>query len=157
MTQQRRLYQLGAGAGLVAMVLGALMALAPVAGAEDDDPPGNNGTVKIDGVQELDGPGHGPGPNDPDQHPDNDPHVECAFELEFFGFDEGQTADIRIATHAPTDGGREVYSLLGEPISPDPAGGAGNDPDVVITPMTSPTRWRRSSRMTSTGGTSSCT
>jgi LPXTG-motif cell wall-anchored protein len=133
MMSEPRLYKLGVGTGLVTMVLGALLALAPMAGASDHgDPRGNNGTVKIDGVHPVDGPGHSTGPNDPGQHPDNDPHVLCQFELEFFGFDQGQTADIRIALHSPTGDLGDLVNDTGVLISSDPAGGAGNDDDVVI-------------------------
>ncbi|HVM39586.1 MAG TPA: hypothetical protein VM618_02265, partial [Acidimicrobiia bacterium] len=134
MTQRRRRFQLGFGAGLVTMVLGALLAIAPVAGANSEqDPRGNNGTVKIDGIHPVDGPGHSRADNDyEEQHPDNDPHVLCQFELEFFGFDLGQRADIRIAMHSPTDDGADLVNETGVEISQTPAGGAGNDPDAVI-------------------------
>lgn len=40
------------------------------------NPPGNNGTIKIDAV-------------DFDSHPDNEPHVGCVFQVDFYGFDQG--------------------------------------------------------------------
>jgi hypothetical protein len=40
------------------------------------NPRGNNGTVKVDGVVF-------------DKHPDNEPHVGCKFEIDFYGFDKG--------------------------------------------------------------------
>jgi hypothetical protein len=55
-----------------------------------EDPPGNNGTVKIDGV-EFDG------------HPDNQPHVGCVFQVDFYGFDEGDlNATVTFETQPPT-------------------------------------------------------
>jgi hypothetical protein len=66
------------GAGLV-------LALAGPAGAQVDpldqlDPGGNNGTVKIDGV-------------DFDDHPNNEPHVGCEFQVDFYGFDADTAED----------------------------------------------------------------
>jgi hypothetical protein len=64
--------------GLVIGGLGAgalFWALSGNAGA-GPNPPGNNGTVKIDG-EEF------------DTHPDNEPHVGCVFQVAFYGYDEG--------------------------------------------------------------------
>jgi hypothetical protein len=60
---------------LVAITLSMLSLWRPT-GAEAVNPPGNNGTVKIDGVAF-------------DSHPDNEPHVGCVFEVDFYGYDEG--------------------------------------------------------------------
>ncbi|MDQ3880461.1 MAG: hypothetical protein M3295_05260 [Chloroflexota bacterium] len=49
------------------------------------DPPGNNGTVKIDG-EPLE-QGHGPGLEDPS--PDNEPHITNCFAVEWYGYDAG--------------------------------------------------------------------
>jgi cell division septation protein DedD len=55
-----------------------------------EDPPGNNGTVKIDGVEF-------------DSHPDNQPHVGCVFQVDFYGFDEGDlNATVTFETQPPT-------------------------------------------------------
>lgn len=40
------------------------------------DPAGNNGTVKVDGVEF-------------ESHPNNEPHVGCVFRVDFYGYDEG--------------------------------------------------------------------
>jgi hypothetical protein len=73
---------------VLAMVLG-LIWLAPAA-TSAPNPPGNNGTVKIDGVAF-------------DVHPDNEPHVGCVFQVDFYGFDEGDLfADVTFAVHPPT-------------------------------------------------------
>src|SRR5688500_3559353 len=66
------------GAGLTALPF-ALLALANPAGAASPNPsgpPGNNGTIKIDGTAF-------------DSHPNNEPHVGCVFEVDFYGFDMG--------------------------------------------------------------------
>jgi hypothetical protein len=90
-------------------------------GAQDKgaktDPPGNNGTFKVDGVPYDDGKG-------------NEPHVSCGFRLKFYGFDAGQTGDITIAGQAPSGSGL-VSSRTGVLISDDAAGG-GNDLDAVV-------------------------
>ena len=81
-----------AGAGLVILALGAvalLWALPGNVGAEAN-PPGNNGTVKIDGVAF-------------DDHPNNEPHVGCVFQVDFYGYDEGDLfADVTFEVHPPT-------------------------------------------------------
>jgi hypothetical protein len=56
------------------------------------NPPGNNGTVKIDG-EEF------------DTHPDNEPHVGCVFQVDFYGYDEGDpNADVTFDVWPPTGG-----------------------------------------------------
>lgn len=53
-------------------------------------PPGNNGTVKVDDVPF-------------DDHPDNEPHVGCVFQIDFYGYDEGDLwATVRFDAQAPT-------------------------------------------------------
>jgi hypothetical protein len=73
----------------VLFLASGLVMIAPVAGA-GPNPPGNNGTVKID--------------NTPfDDHPNNEPHVGCVFQVDFYGFDEGDLfADVEFAVHPPT-------------------------------------------------------
>jgi hypothetical protein len=72
------------GAGLVWVLPGALP------GASAQNPPGNNGTIKIDGVEF-------------DTHPDNEPHVGCVFQVDFYGFDEGELfADVTFEVWPPT-------------------------------------------------------
>lgn len=102
-------------------------------GQKNPGPPGNNGTVKIDGVDLNDGPGHSDQPNDPsDDGTDNDPHVTCGFQVEFFNFDEGQTADIVFTAHPPTGNGGVLLDQTRE-ISDDGTAGAANDLDEVFT------------------------
>jgi hypothetical protein len=57
------------------------------------DPPGNNGTVKVDGVVF-------------DDDPNNEPHVDCIFQIDWYGFDEGDflshvTFEVRPPTGKP--------------------------------------------------------
>ncbi len=74
----------------IAVMAGALAALPGLALA---DPPGNNGTVKIDGVEF-------------DTHPNNQPHVGCIFQVDFYGYDEGDLdADYTFRLVPPTADG----------------------------------------------------
>jgi len=76
-----------AGSGAVA--LAAIVGVAGPAGAQED-PLGNNGTVKVDGV-------------DFDDHPNDEPHPGCTFQIDFYGFDEGDLyADVSFAAIDPT-------------------------------------------------------
>jgi hypothetical protein len=77
---------------------------------------GNDGTVKIDGIPF-------------DQHPDNQPHVGCDFEVDFYGFDQGDlNASVKFFAHPPT--GRKILLLSDTVfIGEDPAGG-GTDLDA---------------------------
>ncbi len=41
-----------------------------------------------------------------DNHPDNEPHVGCTFEVDFYGFDEGDLwAEVIFEAHPPTGHG----------------------------------------------------
>lgn len=106
-----------------ALGCGGLLVVAGAAGAAAQDPPGNNGTVKVDGVEF-------------DLHPDNEPHVGCTFEIDFYGFDEGDLyADVTFEGIPPTPpGGPETRVLLLEDtvfIGEDAAGG-GTDLDAEV-------------------------
>ncbi|MET0772119.1 MAG: hypothetical protein ABWZ82_03465, partial [Candidatus Limnocylindrales bacterium] len=81
----------------------SLAVAAPVSAA-----PGNNGTVKIDGLDFSD-------------HPNNEPHVGCMFEVEFFGFDSGVTADVIFEAHAPSG---SVDVVIDDDVSLGPDGKA---------------------------------
>lgn len=100
-----------------AMVGAVTIAGASVAWA---DPPGNNGTVKING-QGVDSS------NDIS----NVPHVPCDFQVEFFGFDQGQTATITFTIHPPSGSGNVLLSET-RTVSNDAAGGGLNDVDEVF-------------------------
>jgi cell division septation protein DedD len=82
-------------------------------------PPGNNGTVKIDG-EEFDA-----------ANPNNEPHVGCIFQVDFYGYDAGGLqATVNFTGQAPT--GKDI-SLLDDTVQleDDPAGG-GNDLDAAV-------------------------
>jgi hypothetical protein len=70
-----------------AMVAGALLSgLASAA----PNPPGNNGTIKVDDVPF-------------DDAPNNEPHVGCTFQVDFYGYDQGDlVADVTFEAHPPT-------------------------------------------------------
>jgi hypothetical protein len=80
-------------AGLSALSLAALLAFPGPAGAAEGDPPGNNGTIKIDGAPL-------------DDAPNNEPHPGCSFEVDFYGFDAGldHNATVTFAVHNATSG-----------------------------------------------------
>jgi hypothetical protein len=90
----------------------------PAPTAATADPSGNNGTVKIAPYGEMDG------------IPQNTPHVGCTFQVEWYGFDEGDdiVSTVSFASQAPTAdvqiGGTSPSTVdVGE----DPASGAGTD------------------------------
>src|SRR5687768_10297769 len=107
---------------LSVLALLSAVAAAPMGRADaapPGDPPGNNGTVKI----ERDGPA--------DDDRGNEPIGDgCIIWLEFYGFDQGQTADITFTAQAPSGTG-ELLSDKAVAISDDAAGG-GQDRDAVI-------------------------
>jgi cell division septation protein DedD len=97
------------GAGLVWVLPGAL----PGASA-GPNPPGNNGTVKIDNVAF-------------DDHPDNEPHVGCVFQVDWYGFDEGDLfSDVTFEVHPPT-GSPEVILTDEVFIGEDDNSGGGSE------------------------------
>jgi len=107
--------------GLIGMVAGALFLVGTIPGraaADPGGPAGNNGTVKIDGT-------------DFDSHPDNEPHVGCVFQVDFYGYDLGQLfADVTFEVHPPT--GNEVILedddiFIGEDDNSGGGSGAGLD------------------------------
>jgi LPXTG-motif cell wall-anchored protein len=117
---------------MIAAVSGAIpgdpAAAAKKATTPPGDPPGNNGTVKIDQSDV------------PDDDKGNEPiGDDCSFWLKFYNFDQGQLADITFAAHPPTGGKDPITDKgngFGQPgdgweISDDPAGG-GSDEDAVL-------------------------
>jgi hypothetical protein len=102
-----------AAAGLIALTF------APPAWG---DPPGANGTVKIDGVEFDDWV-----PNEP--HPPT-----CSFQVQFFGFDTNEKATITFSAQPPASADFTVLKTDKDVvISDDAAGGAALDPDTFIT------------------------
>ncbi|MET7802909.1 LPXTG cell wall anchor domain-containing protein [Micromonospora chersina] len=113
-----------ARAALTAAAATALLGLAAApawATGNSHNPKGDNGTVKIDGVEFTD-------------KVDNEPHVTCEFELEFFNFDQDQKANITLWAQAPsaTPKDKVVWSKSNVLLSTDPASGAENDHDEVV-------------------------
>jgi hypothetical protein len=75
---------------LLAIAMGLLVAasLAGLASAAPN-PPGNNGTIKIDDIPF-------------DDLPNNEPHVGCTFQVDFYGYDEGDLdAQVTFEAHPP--------------------------------------------------------
>ena len=58
------------------------------------------------------------------------PHVPCDFQVEFFGFDKGQTATITFTIHPPSGDGDVLLSET-QTVSDDSAAGGLNDVDEV--------------------------
>jgi hypothetical protein len=75
------------------IVAGGVVLLGGAPAAAGPNPPGDNGTVKLDRLPF-------------DDHPDNQPHVGCVFQVDFYGFDEGALfADVTFESHPPTPTG----------------------------------------------------
>ena len=73
----------------MALIVGGAL-LVPGAAFAASNPPGNNGTVKIDARPF-------------DAAPDNEPHVGCTFQVDFYGYDEGDlSASVTFEAQAPT-------------------------------------------------------
>src|SRR5215217_2739635 len=86
------------------------------------NPPGNNGTIKIDDTPF-------------DDHPNNEPHVGCVFQVDFYGFDEGDLdATVTFTLVPPTAAADDDDDITVDDlaIGEDPAGG-GTDLDATAT------------------------
>jgi hypothetical protein len=105
--------------GLLVVTSAVLVApLAMAAPPEGTRPPGNNGTVKVD-----DAPF--------DDHPNNEPHVGCVFQLDLYGYDLGDlSATYTLELWSPTGSG--VVDEGSTEIGEDSAGG-GTDLDASVT------------------------
>ncbi len=109
----------------LALVAGTLAALTTPAAA-GSNPPGNNGTVKIAELGDIDSPS-------------NDPHVGCTFRVEWYGFDAGAiNSDVNFEMWSPTqdvalnvDGPMSVF--VGEDDNSGGGSAAGLDASVVYT------------------------
>jgi hypothetical protein len=102
------------GAFIAAMTLAVLtVSIGSPSPARAADPAGNNGTIKVDDVPL-------------DDQPNNEPHVGCRFEVDFYGFDEGDLdAEVTFAAQAPS-GRIELLTdtvFIGE----DDNGGGGSE------------------------------
>lgn len=102
-----------------AVIAGVTLAgLAATPAFATGDPAGNNGTVKV--IE------HG----NIDDVPNNEPHVGCTLDIEWYGFDEGEkiVSTINFELHSPTDEGElTVEGKTSVPVGGDPASGAGTD------------------------------
>lgn len=99
----------------VAIGVVSVLTIAVSSALAGGNPPGNNGTVKVDGFALNGG---------------NDPHVDCAFQIEFFGFDQGDLTGTATFVLQPPTGSGVLWvdqAFIGE----DPAGG-GNDLDASL-------------------------
>lgn len=113
------------GPAMVICVAAMLTFLTGLASATPN-PPGNNGTIKIDDVEF-------------DDHPNNEPHVGCVFQVDFYGYDEGDLqATASLVLHPPT-GGTGLALVKTTDIGEDAAGG-GTDHDASILFQTSDLR-----------------
>jgi hypothetical protein len=99
----------------LAVALAGGVGLAGLATPAFADPPGNNGTIKIDN-------------KDFDDHPNNEPHVGCKFQVDFYGFDEGDLdAEVTFESKPPTGPVTELLTdtvFIGED---DNSGGGSED------------------------------
>jgi hypothetical protein len=78
------------------------------------NPPGNNGTIKVD-----DSPF--------DDAPNNEPHVGCTFQVDFYGYDEGDLeATVTFEAHPPT-GDRQLLLTDTVFIGEDDNSGGGSE------------------------------
>ena len=97
---------------------GAAMLLAgPGTAVAAPNPPGNNGTIKIDDTPF-------------DDHPNNEPHVGCVFQVDFYGYDEGDLdATVTFEAHPPTLRADEDQVLLTDTvfIGEDDNSGGGSE------------------------------
>ena len=94
--------------GAVVWGLTLLMATGAVAA------PGNNGTVKVDGVVF-------------DDLPNNEPHVGCVFQIDFYGYDEGDLfASASFELDPPTGAMVPLLTREGIFIGEDPKAGGGS-------------------------------
>jgi hypothetical protein len=110
----RKLAVVVAGVGILASIGPLSLATAHVSG----NAPGNNGTVKIDGIPF-------------DDAPNNEPHVGCSFQIDFYGYDQGDLhASVLLQGWPPTGGGTLASDSVF--IGQDAAGG-GTDLDASRT------------------------
>ena len=103
-------------AGMLFLTLSMMLALVVATPVAAKNPPGNNGTVKVDQLEF-------------DDHPNNEPHVDCRFQIDFYGFDQGDLyADVIFELQSPTLHDRTM-SVAGDTrpfIGEDDNSGAGS-------------------------------
>ena len=123
-------------AGLIIIALSMLLALVVAAPVAAKNPPGNNGTIKLDTAEW-------------DNHPNNEPHVDCEFQVDFYGFDADPDpanptyfAQVIFELHPPTAAGRTMTVMGG---SLTPFIGGDDNSGVAARPATTRRRPTRSS------------
>jgi hypothetical protein len=112
-------------AGMVgAIALPVAILLGGTAANAAPNPPGNNGTIKIDRLEF-------------DDAPNNEPHVGCTFEVDFYGYDEGDLdATVTFRSHPPTGPVRELLTdtvFIGEDDNSGGGSEAGLDASETYT------------------------
>lgn len=99
-----------------------LSVVAPVAASSDHNPAGNNGVIKIN-RDAL-----------PDGIPQNQPHVDCSFAIEFYNYDKSNSyADVNFALQAPTNRSGDTLKVTSGNLKPfigQDAAGGGTDLDA---------------------------
>jgi hypothetical protein len=117
-TTLRRAITAGALATAAIGLVGGVAAADPGQGRGQGqgNPPGNNGTVKVDGTEF---------PRSPDDHPDNEPHVDCAFAIDFYGYEADVDARLVFEVQQPTGDG--VLLDRTETLDSDDATGGGSE------------------------------
>lgn len=115
----------GRGRTLLVGLASATALLVPISMASaGGSPAGDNGTVKIDGVPF-------------DEAPDNEPHVGCVFQVDFYGFDKGMlNATVTFEAQPPT--GRDVLLQKDKIFIGEDDAGGGTDLDAQETYNLSP-------------------
>jgi len=92
------------------VALAAVVFAITAASALAANPPGNNGTVKVDG-EDIDG-----------QQNANEPHVGCDFSIEWYGFDADAVSTVTFETQPPT-GSRQLLTDVVQLDGDDNSGG----------------------------------
>jgi hypothetical protein len=113
----RRMWVIAAVVSLGWMGAGGAVAATITGAPAGHNPSGNNGTVKID--------------NQPfDDAPNNEPHVGCRFQVDFYGYDEGDlNAKVTFVAQSPTLPAGADRTLLTDEVAigEDDASGGGSE------------------------------
>jgi hypothetical protein len=92
-------------AGALTMSTGLVLLSPQTANADKPGAPGNNGTVKVGDTGDLS-----------EQRPENDPHLPCTFNVQWFNFDSGWgtlNASVAFALWPPTSGAGYSMTVTG--------------------------------------------
>jgi hypothetical protein len=108
---------------VASLAIGLLISLSlPATATNNHNPAGNNGFIKVNEEKLSDG------------IPQNDPHVSCTFNVEFYNYDKNnKDAKVTFKLHAPTATDKHSLKVVSGDLTPfiggDSAGG-GNDLDA---------------------------